>query len=149
MSNYSQLLAEAEQFCILNKERLSKPRLEVLKIIASSPKPLGAYEILEALSHVMSKPKPPTAYRAIDFWQKNKFIHKIDSLGAYVVCKAGHLHAGAQFMICKTCQKVIEAHLCILPDALKQHTLKNKFVASHWSIEVHGYCAECVIGTQI
>lgn len=143
MSKYSQLLIEAEQFCIRNKERLSKPRLEVLKIIASSTKPLGAYEVLEALAEVINKPKPPTAYRAIEFWQKNRFIHKIESLGAYVVCKAEHPHTGAQFMICNTCQKVIEAHLCTLPDALSKHAKENNFRPSHWSFEVYGYCAKC------
>lgn len=97
---------------------MSKPRFEVLKIIAASSKPPGAYEILDALAQVIIKTKPPTAYRAINFWQKNYFIHKIESLCAYVVCQAGHRHAGTQLMICRRCHKVTETHLCALPEEL-------------------------------
>ena len=44
------LLKKAFDYCEKNKFRLTEPRIQVLKIIANSKKPLGAYEILEELS---------------------------------------------------------------------------------------------------
>ena len=138
------LIQKAAQFCENNKHRFTEPRERVLGIIAASAKPLGAYEILEQLSLIAQNPKPPTVYRAIEFWQKHGFIHRIESLNAFIACDAGHRHKGSQFMICDDCGIVIETHLCELPQALKDSTVKNTFMPSRWSLEIHGVCSACV-----
>jgi len=138
------LIKLASEYCEQNKHRLTQPRLTVLKIIASSNKPLRAYEVLEKLGKTMENPKPPTAYRAIEFWQEHHFIHRIESLNAYFACEAGHRHKGSQFMICDDCGDVTETHLCDLPKPLKESTTKNAFIPSRWNFEVHGICAKCV-----
>ena len=143
MARQKNIIHQAELFCICHKERFTKPRLEVLKIIAASAKPLGAYEILDKLGDVIQSPKPPTAYRAIEFWQQKGFIHRIASLNAYVICHAGHPHQGGQFMICDDCGAVIETHLCDLPEPLKNSAKNNTFVPSSWNVEIHGLCSEC------
>ncbi|MEM7197928.1 MAG: Fur family transcriptional regulator [Pseudomonadota bacterium] len=143
MTEQGDILRQAELFCMRHKERLTKPRLEVLKIIAASPKPLGAYEILEKLGRVIHAPKPPTAYRAIEFWQKKEFVHRIESLNAYVACHAEHRHKGGQFMICDDCGTTIEIHICDLPEPLKDSAARNVFTPSSWNVEVHGHCAQC------
>lgn len=137
-------LKEAEQFCIKNKHRLTEPRLEVLNIIASSAKPIGAYEILKRLSEKIENPKPPTAYRAIDFWKMHGFVHRIESLNAYVFCEASHKHKGSQFMICDDCGNVIEVHLCTLPKPLQKKADENIFKPQNWSLEIHGFCEDCL-----
>lgn len=137
------ILKEASDFCVRSKHRLTEPRIEVLKIISSSVKPLGAYEILEKLGKTLKNPKPPTAYRAIEFWQEQGFIHRIESLNAYVICGAGHRHKGSQFMICDDCGIVIETHLCHLPKSLKESSIKNTFKPLRWNIEIHGLCHDC------
>jgi Fur family zinc uptake transcriptional regulator len=137
-------LKKAEEFCAAHKHRLTEPRLEVLKIIATSKKPLGAYDILEQLSKTIRDPKPPTAYRAIEFWQEQGFIHRIESLNAYVICEAGHHHSGSQFMICGSCGDVTEAHLCDLPKDFKKTLATKGFTAKSWNMELHGTCGACV-----
>ncbi|MEM6811426.1 MAG: Fur family transcriptional regulator [Pseudomonadota bacterium] len=136
-------LQPASEYCETNGYRLTKPRLEVLKIISSSAKPIGAYEVLEKLGSAIKNPKPPTVYRAIDFWKDQGFIHRIESLNAYVACEAGHRHKGSQFMICNDCGLVIETHLCELPEALKNSTIENTFAPSRWNFEIHGVCKDC------
>ncbi len=135
---------KALKFCTEKKLRLTIPRLHVLKIICSNKKPLKAYQVLKQLGKVIKNPKPPTAYRAIEFWKKNNFIHRIESLNAYTSCKEGHLHKGSQFMICNDCGIVIESHLCELPEILKKNIKKNTFRPSSWSLEIIGVCSECV-----
>ena len=124
----NRLVKRAIKFCKVNKERLSKPRLEVLKIINESTKPIKAYEILKKLSEKIDNPKPPTAYRAIDFWHKHNFIHRIESLNAYSACKEDHSHDGSQFLICDDCGIVIESHLCELPRQLHNKTNQISFI---------------------
>jgi len=137
------ILKKAKNYCELNKHRLTEPRLAVLQIIALSEKPLGAYEILEILGQTIKNPKPPTAYRAIEFWQKHGFIHRIESLNAFVSCHADHNHKGSQFMVCNDCGQVEEIHLCHLPIDLKQKINSNGFKTNSWNLEVKGQCEEC------
>lgn len=136
-------ITKAEDFCLTNGHRLTEPRLHVLHIMAKAERPLTAYEILERLGEYLDKPKPPTAYRAIEFWQTHGFIHRIESLNAYILCQAGHKHEGSQFMICDDCGNVTETHLCAVPDALKTKADSRNFKVSHWSVELHGRCADC------
>lgn len=139
-----EIINKATQFCLENKHRLTEPRLKVLRIISQSKKPIKAYEILKVLSKVIKKPKPPTAYRAIEFWLKYNFIHRIESLNAYLICKADHLHKGSQFLICNDCGKVIESHLCELPESLKISSRKNTFTPKSWNLEINGTCNQCI-----
>lgn len=138
-----EFIASIADFCAHEGARFTDSRREVAAIIARSEKPIGAYDILDQLGQIMDNPKPPTVYRAIDFLLENHFIHKIESLNAFIACGSDHRHSGSQFMICNTCGKVIETHLCSLPSALKTSADKHGFKPQTWSVEVHGLCAEC------
>ena len=137
------IIKNALKFCSKSNVRLTEPRLEVLKIISNSEKPIKAYEVLDKLASKMKNPKPPTAYRAIEFWMKHNFIHRIESLNAYLACEENHLHKGSQFLICESCGKVIESHICELPEAFKKSTRKNTFIPSTWNLEINGICNLC------
>ena len=129
--------------CKTNKWRLTEPRLKVLKIISLSNRPIKAYDILKKLGDLIKNPKPPTAYRAIEFWEKHNFIHRIESLNAYAVCNKKHTHNGSQFLICNDCGKVIESDLFDLPQILKKSTQNNAFKPLRWSLEINGTCNQC------
>ena len=132
------------EICKKNRWRLTEPRLEVLRIISLSEKPIKAYEILKQLASKIKNPKPPTAYRAIEFWQKHNFIHRIESLNAYAICSQGHTHRGSQFLICDDCGKVIESNfLTNLPQILQKTTPKSNFKPLRWNLEVNGICNQC------
>ena len=143
MSRHYDVISEAERVCFAKKERLTKPRLAVLKIIASSPQALGAYEIIDQLSCVIDSPKPPTVYRAIDFWLKLGFIHRVESLAAYVICCAHNKHQGRQFLICKLCSSVSECVPHDLPEQLIVSASDQRFTPMNWNIEIYGVCNQC------
>ena len=134
---------KALKFCMDKKHRYTEPRRFVLQIIAASKKPIKAYEILEKLNKIIDNPKPPTAYRAIDFWSSHNFIHRIESLNAYTLCKVGHFHSGSQFMICNECGDVIESHLCDLPQVIKNSVKQKTFTLTKWNLEINGVCNKC------
>ena len=138
-----QLEKKATKFCIENKHRLTEPRLLVLKIISASKRPIKAYEILKELGKKIKNPKPPTAYRAIEFWCKFNFIHRIESLNAYAACNSEHFHSGYQYMICKGCGIVIESHFGELPKVIKNILKQNTFKLSNWNLEINGVCNKC------
>ncbi len=130
-------------YCEKNGLNVTKPREEVLKAILGSKKPLGAYDILEKLAEPLNKPKPPTVYRAIDFWQSHGFIHRIESLNAYIGCDTDHHHEGSQFIICDKCGNVEEVHLCSVPAELQKKSEESGLKISHWVLELHGTCKTC------
>jgi|TARA_R110002126_G_scaffold13118_3_gene56504 Fur family zinc uptake transcriptional regulator len=136
-------LSAVETFCQAEGIRFTDARRHVTTIISSSDKPLGAYDVLAQLAVYIDNPKPPTVYRAIEFLLENKFIHRIESLNAYVTCQSDHRHTGSQFLVCTKCSKVIESHLCSLPPALKASVDKEGFTAQSWNVEIHGLCADC------
>ena len=102
-----------------------------------------AYEILSQLSKILKNPKPPTAYRAIEFWQKHNFVHRIESLNAYMACSQGHFHRGSQFLICDDCGKVVESVFSELPNSLKKNLLNSTFKPLRWNFEINGRCNQC------
>ena len=139
------IIEQAKRFCIKYKMRLTKPRIEVLRIILKSSKPIGAYDILEKLTQFIDRPKPQTVYRAIDFWLKTHFIHRIKTLNAYVICKKKHGHKGFQFMLCRNCGVATESLFEDLPNALMQKICNNEqFLLSSWTLEMSGLCKNCL-----
>ena len=132
-----------KDYCIEKKMRYTPSRYIVLEIIAASERPIGAYSIIDEMGKVTDKPKPTTVYRAIDFLQENGFIHKIESLNAFVACEAGHVHFGSQFIVCTDCGAVEEVHLCNLPEDLRKKVEATGFKMDHWNTEIHGLCETC------
>lgn len=126
-----------------NGHRITEPREYALEIIAAAKKPLTAYDILDHLSKKLDKPKPPTAYRALEFLMLHGFIHRIESLNAYVTCAEDHKHHGSQFMICDSCGQAEEIHLCHAPESLMKQSKEKGFTLSHWNAELHGLCKNC------
>ncbi|MGH1404025.1 MAG: Fur family transcriptional regulator [Alphaproteobacteria bacterium] len=131
------------EYCDEHDLRITPPRICAFEIIHKTNKPITAYEVLEEMGKTLKSPKPPTAYRALDFLAEHGFIHRIESLNAYVSCDVSHKHNGSQFMICDTCGLVEEIHLCHLPAKLEDKVSAEGFILSHWNVEVHGVCARC------
>jgi Fur family zinc uptake transcriptional regulator len=141
--NEERILKALDAFCAEKALRLTPPRKHVYLLIKQSKAPMTAYEVLEALKLKMENPKPPTAYRALDFLTQNGLVHRIESLNAYIACAENHNHRGSQFLICDSCGRVEEAHLCHLPEKLKNQTQEKGFALSYWNAELHGLCAKC------
>lgn len=142
--NIVKLIKSVEDFCNERAIRFTESRRHVLEIIADAKKPMGAYDVLSALGKYIDNPKPPTAYRAIEFLMEHGFVHRIESLNAYVVCATDHRHMGSQFLVCDGCGVVIEAHLCHLPEDLQKQVGAQGFQLTRWNAEIHGNCRDCV-----
>jgi len=138
-----QLLAEAKALCAKRKTRLTRRRLQVLKILLRSHAPIRAYEILAYLNAAESKAMiaPPIVYRALEFLLDEGLAHRIESRNAFISCaRPGH-HYAAQFLICSGCEKVAE--LENNDAAVISEAASLGFSVDHAVVEISGHCAEC------
>ena len=79
-------LRNADEICKSKGLRFTALRRRVLEIIWAKHEPTGAYDILEELSTNKARAAPPTVYRALNFLLKHGFVHKIESLNAFLGC---------------------------------------------------------------
>lgn len=137
-------LAHAEKLCEGRSQRLTPTRRQVLEVLLSSHKPLGAYEIIERVAEQGGRPAPITIYRALDFLMENGLVHRIESRNAFVAC-IGHHDSGdlVVFLLCERCGSVGEASSRAVAEALGHAARAAGFVPKAHVIEVGGICDHC------
>ena len=138
-------LSEADTLCTQKGLRLTALRRRVLELVWQSHKPLGAYDILGVLSEQDGRrAAPPTVYRALDFLMANGFVHKLESVNAFVAC---HHPSSAQhsvpFLICRECHAAIELEQKSISDAIIKSAGDVGFRVEGQTVEVVGICSGC------
>ena len=138
------VISHAEKACASRGQKLTPMRRKVLETLASSHKPLGAYEIIDAVAGSGPRPAPITIYRALDFLIANGLVHRIASRNAFLAC--GHNHdSGAlvTFLICESCGTVGEAPAAEVSRTLTQAAQGVGFTPKMSVVEITGLCAHC------
>ena len=139
----STAIAHAEAQCAARAQRLTPMRRQVLEVLLSSHRPLGAYEIIDRLQQ-KTRPAPITIYRALEFLCDNGLVHRIESRNAFVACV--HKHGGGDlviFLICERCGAVGEAPGGAAAEALKASSRAAGFSPRSPLVEIAGICAHC------
>lgn len=133
----------AETACRERGLRFTDIRRRVLEIVWNRHAPIGAYEILDELQAAQGRAAPPTVYRALDFLVEHGFVHKIESLNAFVGCgQPGGDHTG-QFLICGECRQVGEIDDPDIAALIAMKAATIGFSVSRQTIEVEGLCRNC------
>ena len=130
--------------CELRGLRLTPLRERVLNLVAASPIPAKAYDLLDQLKDEHSSAAPPTIYRALDFLLENGFIHKLESINAYVGCHHPAESHQVPFLICDVCEGATE--LCddgAVAGLIEKRAGSLGFRAQAQTLEVHGVCKNC------
>jgi Fur family zinc uptake transcriptional regulator len=139
----STAMAHAEARCAARAQRLTSMRRQVLEVLLTSHKPLGAYEIIERLTEG-TRPAPITVYRALDFLRDNGLVHRIASRNAFVACVHDHDDDDlVVFLICERCGAVGEAPGGAVADALRASSRAAGFSPKSPLIEIAGICSHC------
>jgi len=134
----------ADTICAQNGLRFTKIRRRVLELVWNSHQAIKAYDILELLQQEDASAKPPTAYRALDFLLEHGFIHRIESLNAYIGCpNPEHIH-DFQLLICNQCGQVDEITDPDLMIKLQAYAESSDFKLMSQVIELKGLCKKCV-----
>ena len=133
----------ASAVCRKRELRLTPLRRRVLELVWQQHMPVGAYDLLDALRGDGRRADPPTVYRALDFLVENGFVHRIESLNAYVGCsEPEHAHNG-QFLICGNCSRVAEMEDPAISKLIREKADALGFRISQQTVEVTGLCGEC------
>ena len=130
--------------CELRGLRLTPLRLRVLELIAAETKPVKAYDLLDRLKDEHGSAAPPTVYRALDFLLEHRFIHKLESINAFVGCHHPQVRHSVPFLICDQCQNAIELEDERIAELLESHARVVGFAPRAQTLEVHGTCAACL-----
>jgi Fur family zinc uptake transcriptional regulator len=142
-------VAAVERACAERGLRLTPIRARVLGLIADAGQPIKAYDLLDQVreGEGPGAAAPPTVYRALDFLMANGFIHKLQSVNAFVAChhpKAAR-HS-APFLICESCHKAVELEDADVVATLDAQARALGFSPQTQTLEVHGLCADCAGG---
>ena len=126
--------------------RLTPIREQVLRLIVDQGRPIKAYDVLDHLRQSNAGAAPPTVYRALDFLLENGFVHKLESINAFVSC--GHLadHHQGQFLICDRCESAVELDDDRLSGLIFKAASSQGFAPLRQTVEVHGVCQDCAQG---
>jgi len=139
-------VGEVARLCDERGLRLTPIRERVLRLIADSARPVKAYALLELLRDGVGANAPPTVYRALDFLIENGFIHKLESINAFVGCHHPRRSHSVPFLICERCNAAVELEDERVTALLDQQARALGFVPQAQTLEVHGLCARCARG---
>ena len=134
------------QLTYAQRERLGSlgrvPR-EVFALLAASPVPLKAYDLLWQLQTQRGRQSPPSSIsRALNALIEVGLAHKIESLGAFVVC-AYDLDHEAGFFMCEACGGVQEIDVSALRASALALVRETGFLARRLNFEIRGRCRVC------
>ncbi|MCQ0092871.1 transcriptional repressor [Roseovarius sp. M141] len=144
-------LKAAERHCAKAGLQFTPIRRRVLEILLGDHTSLGAYEILDRLRGDGLNAQPPMAYRALDFLVTHGFAHRIEQLNAFIACshtpgahgKGQHTPA---FLICRTCQRVVETETDPSAGELGRAAKQAGFMIERTVREAEGLCPGCAGG---
>lgn len=143
-STLESLLAQAQHVCQTKGARLTKTREQVFLLLAKQKGAVGAYDLLDDLKELDPAAKPATIYRALDFLSKQGFVHKIESINAFIMCHHfGECNHPVQLLICDDCGHVEEIQSNNFDLALRAMADANGFTITHQIVEAHGSCSAC------
>ena len=137
-------IAKAEFVCKDRGLRFTEIRRSILKLIWKNHKPSKAYDLLAEISKMDYSAKPPTVYRALDFLRANGFIHKINTLNAYVACTHTLKHNQCYFIICDKCDQVQECCDDAITETIERTLSSNRFSHKDIALEISGSCDDCL-----
>lgn len=147
----SAFVAAVERACRERGLRLTPVRARVLGLIAQARKPLKAYDLLDLIREgnrdgdaSPGAAAPPTVYRALDFLLANGFIHKLESVNAFVACHHPNTDQhSVPFLICNRCHAAVELEDRNVVALLDERARALGFEPQAQTLEVHGLCARC------
>lgn len=127
------------------RDALTKNQICVLERLETATGPLSAYTLLDQLRDKGFR-APLQVYRALDTLIKGGFVHRLESLNAFVACAEphDHDHGMAAFAICDLCGQVAELSDHDMEHQLDKWVGSTGFAAKKAVIEFRGTCAKCL-----
>lgn len=139
----SWILQRAEVRCRQEGMRFTPQRREVLEILATSHRSLGAYDILERMQARARRPPPAAVYRSLEFLLGLGLIHRMAGRNAYFACTRSDHDQQIQFWICRHCGMVGETESPVVAGEWQRLSDSLGFRVSSVNVEIEGECITC------
>lgn len=137
-------LTRADRLCGERGVRFTPLRRRVLALIWGGHEAIKAYDLLERLKDFDPAAKPSTVYRSLDFLLEQGFIHRIESLNAFVGCTQTERSHDHLLLICEGCNTVEERIAPLLMQEVAAEVRAAGFLVRRKALEMRGLCAGCV-----
>jgi Fur family zinc uptake transcriptional regulator len=119
-------------------------REQVFRQIATSHKPVSAYDLIESLASQGKRLAPVSIYRILAVLQSVGLVHRLETRNAYFACMAEHARPPQTVIfVCEECERVAEAEAPEALRAISNSTDRGHFHIRNTVLEVSGLCAEC------
>jgi len=137
-------LVAAREICESRDTRFTPLRRKVLELVWTGHRPVTAYELLDMLSNDGKKRvAPPTVYRALDFLIEEGFVHRLESLNAFIGCPEPLQKHQGHFLICRECRTVTEVNDAKLTSNIAKAAEAHGYTCENSMLEIMGLCQSC------
>lgn len=135
----------SERQIMAARDALTKNQICVLERLEANTGPLSAYTLLDQLRDKGFR-APLQVYRALDTLIKGGFVHRLESLNAFVACAEhhDHDHGMTAFAICDRCGQVAELSDHDVGHRLDDWVRSTGFQPKKAVIEFRGTCGKCL-----
>ncbi|MDQ2985361.1 MAG: transcriptional repressor [Armatimonadota bacterium] len=125
--------------------RITGARKQVVQVLATTRKPLGAYGIRDRVVEAGGKIDVVSVYRILNALTDIGLAHHIGAVDGYLACTAGHAHEHeTQHLICKSCGCVEEIDIPrSAMEAIDGAGKSGGFKRIRARVEVLGTCSHC------
>ena len=129
---------------MLHEPVLTRNQQIVLDALLDAEAPLSAYGLLERIAGHGIK-APLQVYRALDKLIEHGFVHRVESINAFVACphRDEHRQQLVAFAICNSCGSVAEFVEASVRGGREQWSHGHGFKAERATIELRGLCESC------
>lgn len=125
--------------------RITKPRVQVIRILAGSHRPQSAYSIHEQIVAKGEKIDVVSVYRILSALQELGLVHRVGTADGFIPCRIDGGHEGrVQHLVCRICGCVTE--LSLPEEAVKAAVRLSDgqgFAVEDVHLEIVGTCAHC------
>ncbi len=119
-------------------------REQVFRQIATSHKPVSAYDLIEHMAKDGKRLAPVSIYRILEVLQQAGLVHRLESRNAFFACMTAHHKASeAISFICEDCGCVAELEAPVAFAAIGQAARIAQFTPRSAMVEVSGLCCDC------
>lgn len=129
--------------------RVTRARIDVLRVLSESPTPLTVQGVLEALADQHAD--RVTVYRTLNSLLEAGIVHKVDPgdrVWRYGLLAPtnGHAHEGHAHFVCDACGTVRCLEDSTIKVSMKSGAAAERFKITQRDIYLHGTCERCLEG---
>ncbi|MCR4667434.1 MAG: transcriptional repressor [Desulfovibrio sp.] len=133
-----------EKTCKDCGDRLTSLRKSIITLMINENRPLKAYEIIEKMRDNGKRLTPTTVYRVLDFLIEKGFVHRINYLNAFIICKENHKKSPYILFVCSSCENTIEISNKNIIETIQDNINSIGCIADNECIEICGTCNSCL-----